>query len=472
MLVRPHLATVLVVLLLYLNVPVLLNRQVGVPKVLAAAVVLLLAFPLGREIIVRRAGFRVDATLRLMLLYLTFLLAGAAIARSTEIALEYVFTYVTEGILLYVLVVNVLRNLADVRRVVAAMLTAGALLGALTTYQEITGTFRQQFGGLAQRNAEFLELRELAEKHPELREQLRNYGNDGRSRRAGGPVSEPNRFAQILVVLLPLVAWRLRHAGSVASRTMMAAAGVLVLAGVVFTDSRGGFITVMLLAWGALRVGWLRLPHLAIGAIVVVIAVPIVAPRYVGRVASLWAAPALAGARTGGAEPDGAMRGRATEMLAAGQVFLDHPIVGVGPGQYMPMYSAEYHQRAGVKFRQLAGQRRAHSLYLELAAESGMVGLVLFGLIVGSLLRGLRHAGAAVSPADRERADLAHACRLSLLAYLFTAIFLHLSYVRYFWLLVALASASLHLAAARTAAPSPAGAIPGWIRAHVRPASA
>jgi hypothetical protein len=37
--------------------------------------------------------------------------------------------------------------------------------------------------------------------------------------------------------------------------------------------------------------------------------------------------------------PDGAIKGRATEMLAALAVYLDHPFIGVGPGQYVPFYS-------------------------------------------------------------------------------------------------------------------------------------
>src|SRR5439155_1514577 len=81
-------------------------------------------------------------------------------------------------------------------------------------------------------------------------------------------------------------------------------------------------------------------------------------------------------------ETDGAIRGRMTEMMAALFVFLDHPVIGVGPGQYMPVYSQAYMNVPGA-LRHITVERRAHSMYFELAAENGMVGLGLFLAIVG-----------------------------------------------------------------------------------------
>jgi hypothetical protein len=46
---------------------------------------------------------------------------------------------------------------------------------------------------------------------------------------------------------------------------------------------------------------------------------------------------------------------------------------------------------------------------------------------------------------DSEFADTAMAFFLSFLAYLITSIFVHLSYQRYLWLLLALCSATIHI---------------------------
>ena len=438
---RPDWATVLFAVLVYLNVPVLLNRQAGVPRAAASTVVLLLGIPFVR-LLLGRKPLRIDRTFTWMLLYLAVLLVSMIGARSLPIAAGYVTTFALEGVVLYVLIVNVVRTRAALRQAVWGMVAAGALLGALSTWQELGGSFEQQFGGLAQRNYEYLQLRELAEQHPEFRADLQTFSGGGRSRRAGGPVSEPNRFAQILIVLLPLAAWLFRTSASGVGRFASVACGAAVMGGLLFTDSRGAFLMVVVLAGVAMYVGWLRPIRLAAGAAVLAVAVPAVAPRAVERAFSIATASDLA---SGGDEADGAIRGRAPEMIAATQAFLDHPLVGVGPGQYTPMYSADYHLRAGgLKFRHLPGPRRAHSLYLEMAAELGVIGLGVFLAIVGALMRELWRVARAPDR-DRRTADLATAWWLALLAYLGTAMFLHLSYVRYYWLLIAFASAALHV---------------------------
>ena len=65
------------------------------------------------------------------------------------------------------------------------------------------------------------------------------------------------------------------------------------------------------------------------------------------------------------------------------------------------------------------------------------------------LLRRLWQWRAYWLPRDRDAADLASAFALSLMTYLVTAIFLHLSYQRYYWFLIALASAAVHVLRAR-----------------------
>jgi hypothetical protein len=61
------------------------------------------------------------------------------------------------------------------------------------------------------------------------------------------------------------------------------------------------------------------------------------------------------------------------------------------------------------------------------------------------LLRRLDRARRRWQSARPELADLAAAFAFSLLAFLITSAFLHLSYQRYLWLFVALASAALHV---------------------------
>jgi putative inorganic carbon (hco3(-)) transporter len=448
LLVRPELATLLTVLLLYLNVPGILTRRHGVPIVAAGAIVLLLCVPILRALVVRRESLRVDGTMRLMLAYLGVVVLSALAARGRGVALDYALRFVIEGVLVYFLVVNAVRTATTLRRAIWTTLAAGSLLGGLTTYQEATGSFRTEFGGLAERNHEFAEIRQIDPDDPyarELKEEyLRAHGTGGRAQRANGPMNEPNRFGQILVVLLPLALVAFRTARGPWTRAAAIAAAALVACGLVSSDSRGAFVSAALLVALAGVVGWIPRRHLAAGALACAVLVPAVAPEYVVRLASLAGATTLASGAAS-AEADGAIVERAAAMSAAAHVFLDHPLLGVGAGQFQPFYSVEYQRRGAWA---TSGEPRpyyAHSLYLQLGAELGLVGLAAFLAIFAHQLRELARARRRWAAERPDLAELATGLAFCLLAYLLAATFLHLGFQRYLWLLAALAGSAVHL---------------------------
>jgi putative inorganic carbon (hco3(-)) transporter len=441
---RPELAAAMAIFAFYINVPAILTQQHGVPSVVAGAIVLLFGVPLLQSMIVGREPLRWDATLLMMGAYLAVLLAASIGVRHPDAALDRIQKFAVEGLFFYWLVVNVVRTHASLMRMVRTMLMAGALLGALTTYQEVTGDVGQTFGGLAQRNHEFGALQQLDASDPAVRDLIQAYQvkRGSRSARAKGPTDESNRFAQILVVLLPLAVLAYRSARSRWGRAAAMASLVLILSGLIFSDSRGAFATLVVLVLLAAYVAWIRPAHVLAGILAGLLIVPLVAPRYVHRVASLAGLSTLADDGPGVA--DGAIRGRAATMWAAAHVFLDHPIQGVGPGQYRAHYSAEYRQRDPRFHLDSRPGVQAHSLYLELAAETGVVGLTVFLAIFGGLLLQLHHARRRWAARRPDLADLATAFMLVLIAYLGTAVFLHLAIQRYLWLIVALASAAVH----------------------------
>jgi putative inorganic carbon (hco3(-)) transporter len=443
---RPHLATLLVVFLLYTNIPVLAYKLHGVPQPIAGAFLLLLLIPLGHFLVVRRERPRMDRTFGLMLVYLVVLVVASLRARDPLLAGERIQTFVLEGLLLYWLLLNVLRGTSMLRRVLWVMLTAGALLGGLSLYQEVTGDFRQQFGGLAHRNYEFMVLEnQLASRpgDPSLRERKAAMTSD-RSRRAEGPMDEPNAYGQIMLLLLPLGLYLARTAASRPARVGAALLGILVLGGMLASQSRGALVALGLVAVAAASIRWIRPAHL----LLCVLAVGLVAPfllsdRLAERIGRITSVVELVEG-DGAGNTDHAIRGRATQMLAALQVFTDYPVLGVGPGQYAPFYSVEYQQRdPRFKFKDLAVTRRAHSLYLETAAELGVLGMLAFFSIIGLLMRDLWRARRRWAGRGGGRDQLVTALWLSLLAYLATSIFLHLMYQRYYWLLLAVAGAAL-----------------------------
>ena len=92
------------------------------------------------------------------------------------------------------------------------------------------------------------------------------------------------------------------------------------------------------------------------------------------------------------------------------------------------------------------GDRFAHSLYLEIAAQNGIPGLICFLAIVVVTLRELLLARRLCAARYPQLANMASGFFLAIVVYLSTGLFLHLTYARYFWLILALAAAAAYVA--------------------------
>ena len=438
-LARPDFAVSAVIFLLYSNLPVVGATFHGVPKVLAAAFPLLLLVPLGRDLVVRRAPVVLTPTFALLLLWLAVQAAGAAFASYGDRALELTWTFALEGVLLYLLVVNVVRTPATLRGATTALIAAGVLMSAVPLFQQLTGTFASNYGGLAQ-----------------IDDGVGFTAGESRQARLAGPIGEKNRFAQVLLVLLPLALGRCFSARGAWARSAAAGATLSITLGFALAFSRGGAIGLacLVVAMLALRAIDAKKALLLAGAVGLTL---LAMPQYLQRLGTIGSSVQVLNEDTAAAA-DGAVRRRLTVMHAALRMFLDHPLIGVGPGMFMT-HSMEYGNQQGL--RRLDTERRAHCLYLEVAAENGALGL---GLLLAAL--GVTAHGLALSrrtARDPELRDLSTAYLLALVAYLATAMFLHLSYLRYFCLLLGLcdAAARVGLRAAEPRVPTTRAAIPG-----------
>ena len=160
---RPDLSTVAILTLVFANVFVLAKRKLGLPQIVVASPFLLLAFPLAHYLLIKRQKVIFDYTFCLMLLFLLVLLASTMLfAQDMDAALDYLLTYCVEGLFLYFIIVNVVRNLPTLRRVTWVLLICGALLGSLALYQEVIHEKNNNFGGLAQTDSARLAIQELA----------------------------------------------------------------------------------------------------------------------------------------------------------------------------------------------------------------------------------------------------------------------------------------------------------------------
>ena len=121
----------------------------------------------------------------------------------------------------------------------------------------------------------------------------------------------------------------------------------------------------------------------------------------------------------------------------------------VGAGNYAEQYP-DFANRVGStvsSYEEFGEKRYAHSLYLEIGAETGLAGIVVFSAILCAAgICGWRAFRSYRRLRDLKMARLVVSLMIVVLGYLATSLFLHASYPRHLWLLLALVAASAQIA--------------------------
>jgi O-antigen ligase len=441
---RPALALPLAVAIVYSNAAVVAAQVHGAPYAVALVVPVLLLLPAAEHLLTRRAPVVGGVLLAAILAYTAVLLLTSATSRDPAASAAEVVRFATEGLIVYVLVLQGARSVAVIRACVLTLLLVGGVLGVLAILQQATGSWDQSYLGFARADG-----RGFA---------FEAGGTEVIQRRVGGPIGEQNRFAQVMLALVPLAVVALRWTRRPVLRLALLGLLVLIAAAVVLTFSRGAIVASVAVLVGLVVLGLIGRRGALAGVALALVAVV--------------AVPGL-GARLGTLDPlsdggggDRVIDQRINDTLAAFLAFTEHPLVGVGPGQFPQVY-AEYADRVpGEVGHELY---EAHSLYGEVAAEGGVLGIAaFFGLVGLTLALLLRARGLARRAGRRDLADLASGFVLVIVVHLATGLFLHLSYPRYFWLPMALAAATAVVVArdARAGAGNGARAGDGAGRLH------
>jgi hypothetical protein len=313
-----------------------------------------------------------------------------------------------------VVIITLILKRGDMLRHVTYSILAGAtFLGTISTFQYLTGTFDNNYWGFGMA-------------------QIQDIVGTLNSYRIGGPIGDPNFYGQLLLFAVPLAVERLQNEQSTLWRMMAAYALTVTLLSIAFTFSRGtflgaGIILLLMLIRNPPRPAILvSVTALGIAALLLLM------PEYLARMYTLIGT-ILHISNDVTSIQDTAIEGRLGEMRVALAVFTDHPLLGVGLGNY-EHYFQQYSLMLDLPQR--GADRAAHSIYMELAAERGLVGLtayfVLIWYTVRTILRSIRVLRAAGSGLV---ADQAAAYGFALLGYLVTATFLH-DRSRFFWVLL------------------------------------
>ncbi len=245
---------------------------------------------------------------------------------------------------------------------------------------------------------------------------------------------DANDFATFAVTAMPFGLYLLHAGRSLLSRAAaVVSLGILTLA-FVRSGSRGGFIALIAVA---LFVVW-RYTGIAfrwrIGAAVLVtfFVLAIASDQYWKQMNTI-----LSDADYNRTEESGRMQ---IWKRGVGYMFR-HPVFGVGPGNFQAAEGTlspfASRQEFGIGVRWNA----AHNSYVQIGAELGIPGLVMFVGIIATAFGALRRtARSRAGPAAWSRSTpLTQALMASLLGFVVGAFFLSLAYAEMFYTLVALA---------------------------------
>jgi len=417
----PEVALFGLLFIIFINLSDVLINYHGLPSIAKPLVGIVLGILLIRAAVYKDRFYGWRSFLFLALLYglvgMIPMLIAADFGQISLTSQDYI-----KDVFIGLEIILLIRTPKNLRHAIWVLLLAGLLMAGLTYYQQVTNTLDNPYWGFGKTTYDSISGLRIA-----------------------GPIGDPNTFAQIMAVLMPLALERFWNEKKWFLRYL--ALGILFLCGfsVVFTYSRGGFLAIVIsLLFMAIRRP--PRPTLVVGILGILLFVSQLFPEnYVERISTLLSF--LPNSKNSVLQ-DRSFRGRSSENLVGMMMFKDHLLIGVGAGNFNDNYQY-YSRRLGLDFRR--EPRSAHSLYLEIAAERGILGLISFSAIVGFTYWSLWRAENSYSRLGRKDfADLTVALSSGLTAYLIAALFLHDSFIRYFWVLIGVAWAAASIAKQQT----------------------
>ncbi|MBN2132825.1 MAG: O-antigen ligase family protein [Sedimentisphaerales bacterium] len=265
--------------------------------------------------------------------------------------------------------------------------------------------------------------------------------------RPTGTLEDPNWLTLFLVAVLALNCAILRTQTRASLKLAALIALAVELAALVMTHNRTGFmgmalVLLLLIRWRLLR---LTAPLVALLSVVLALS-PLVLPRsYLERVFS-WRH----------LQQSASIASRWDLQRNGLGIFRKHWLLGVGQGNFGPVFMETNSETAAEAYwlTEIAGgsfqvhQIGAHNMYLEVAVETGVIGLILLLVFLGLGVSDTQAvAAAAAEQNDFEMRDLARAVQISLIAFCMIALFLHAQEQKIWWILAGLAAAMRQMTA-------------------------
>jgi O-antigen ligase len=242
------------------------------------------------------------------------------------------------------------------------------------------------------------------------------------SSRISSGIGDPNGYAAFILVLIPLVLYRIMHSFGIA-RILYWGCLISFLMLLVMTGSRGGML-------GFIGASGILIYHYSIGKLrqlflfflTAAVIAYFIAPDFFWERAQTITNP--------GAEKGHSISVRIDNYKAALKIFADYPIAGVGLTNFK-FIGGDYGAKGGGV---------VHNTYLEILTGGGLLSFIPFGLILVSLWRKLKLR----KKYNKKTRDLLICLRASFVAILITSFFLTADNNKILWFLFALISSTYY----------------------------
>lgn len=261
----------------------------------------------------------------------------------------------------------------------------------------------------------------------------------GRMFGVGSMFGDPNELALDICIVLPVCVAMLMTTKNFFKKIFWIAAIALFLFAIVLTYSRGGFLALLVVC---LTVPWRfrfklksTLGLAGLGTAILFVAVVVAgSSSYIERIKSIT---------NPDADTSGSSAYRQELLMASIRTTFEHPIFGVGPGQFMQV-SGSWHQ--------------SHNTYTQISSDAGIPALLIFLVIMWTTARNLARAKRSV-PVD-QMWYLTAAVHCGLLSYLVGGAFLSTAYWFVPYLLVAYGASVSKIIPSQSPVQQPPEALP------------
>ena len=363
-LIRPGLGLAAFVFIIYIQLNLVLAKiRPGIPSPALVLLGVLIFLIIWRMVIYgdRPLGWKRASIILVVIMGWLF---SVLVADNSTLALLKFQKFLENAILAFIVVFFVQRP-ESFRRIIWTLLLAGIFMASISVFQSLTSTYGNNyfgFGGWTEATT-----------------------GGTSSHRLTGPYGNPNGYAQVLVLLVPLALDRLWHEKNLRLRLLAGYALAVCALTIFFTYSRNGFITLVFTLGFLVVMRRPRILPLALSFAMGIILLQFLPASYTERITSLFQFSSGSSNRVS----DVSFQGRISENIAAWRMFQDHPMFGVGLDNFQVNYQT-YSRKIGLDSRR--DPRAPASFYLELLSEQGLVGFSIFMIFMAIVFRQLWQA--------------------------------------------------------------------------------